>query len=68
MHTFKALISKQGGILSLTEETTEIADNFKVNTAPGSKYPDTVFVKAEDKSAAEAAISKILKEWLADDV
>lgn len=63
MKTFKALISKFGGILSINEDDCQLEENFKIEVAGQSKYPDIVFVKANDKQEAEVSVTKIIEEF-----
>jgi hypothetical protein len=59
MSNYKALISKKGEILSLSEEGPD-CDNIKMDMAAGSKYPDAVFINASNNEEAERKVKEML--------
>lgn len=60
MSCYKALISKKGDILSLSEEGAD-SDKPCMDIAAGSKYPDAVFVNATDNIEAEQKVKEMLQ-------
>lgn len=63
MSSFKALISKSGSILSITEEEMETTTDPRIDVASGSKYPDTIIVTAKNKEEAEMKVQLVLETW-----
>jgi hypothetical protein len=61
MSCYKALISKKGEILSLSDEG-EDTDKPCMDIAPGSKYPDVIFVNASDATEAEKRVLEKIRE------
>jgi hypothetical protein len=61
MSHYKALISKKGEILSLSEEGPD-ADKTSIDMAAGSKYPDAIFVNASSSREAEEQVKEILRK------
>jgi hypothetical protein len=59
MSNYKALISKKGEILSLSEEGPD-TDKTCMDIAAGSKYPDAIFVNASNSEEAEKMIKEML--------
>lgn len=64
MSQYKALISKKGEILSLSEEG-QGSDDTTMDIAAGSKYPDAIFVHAATIEEAEGKVKEMLRkaEW-----
>ncbi len=61
MSYYKALISKRGEILSLLEEGPD-SDNASADIAAGSKYPDVIFVNADNIGEAEGKVKELLRK------
>lgn len=61
MSYYKALISKRGEILSLSEEGPD-ADQPSMDIAAGSKYPDVIFVNAANNEEAEEKVKEMLRK------
>jgi hypothetical protein len=61
MSNYKALISKKGEILSLSDEGPD-CDKNSMDIAAGSKYPDAVFVNAADSQEAEEKVKEMLRK------
>lgn len=65
MSNYKALISKNGEILSLSEEGPD-ADNATMDITAGSKYPDVIFVNAADNQEAQEKVKDMLRKAAAE--
>lgn len=65
MSHYKALISKKGEILSLSEEGPD-ADKPSMDIATGSKYPDAIFVNAPNSEEAEEKVKEMLHKAAAE--
>lgn len=61
MSCYKALISKKGEILSLSEQG-EDSDKPCMDVATGSQYPDAVFVNATGSDEAEQKVQSMLRK------
>jgi hypothetical protein len=61
MSYYKALISKKGEILSLSEEGPD-SNIPSMDIAAGSKYPDAIFVNASNNEEAEERVKEMLRK------
>lgn len=61
MSNYKALISKKGEILSLSEEGPD-SNNTVMDIAADSKYPDAIFVNAANSEEAEEKVREMLRK------
>ena len=62
MPYYKALISKRGEILSLSEEQEPDPEPSSVDMAAGSKYPDVIFITAAGYDEATEKVNEILRQ------
>ena len=65
MSHYKALISKKGEILSLSEEGPD-SNNTAMDIPAGSKYPDAIFVNATNSEEAEKKVKEMLHKAAAE--
>lgn len=63
MPVFKALISRTGDILAITEDTLVAMNGSNIKLIAGEKYPDIVYVDAEDKDFAAILVRDLLLKW-----